>query len=228
MRTYFIPILLAAILGQACSGAKTALTASAKVADEEPATYSKLAVLALAHKTSVRANVEEAIATEFRTRGVKAVSTFTMFPLANHMEEVRKNMDATEDEIQARIREKIDFRQIDAVLVLAVLNSQEEQRYVQKGMSLSVAGPAVEYADPVYNYEFTDYYTYTYATIYNPGYYETSRTYFVEANLYAMPEGELVYTAQFNIKDPDKLGADSEELARILTDDMLRKKALKK
>ncbi len=228
MRITLLVLSVAGTLFVSCAGSKTTLTASSKISKEDPETYSKLAVLALAHKTSVRANVEEAIATELRTRGIKAVSTFTMFPLANHLEEVKKNLDATDEQIRARIREKIDFKEIDAILTLVLLDTREEERYVRKGMSLSVAGPSVQYADPVYNYEFTDYYTYSYATIYNPGYYETSKTFFVEANLYDMKTGQLTYTAQFDIHNPDKLGADSEELAAILTDDMMRKKALKK
>lgn len=228
MRIKIILLLVSGILAASCAGPKTVLTSSAKINSAEPATYKKLAVLALAPKTSSRANVEEAVATLLRTKGIKAVSTFTMFPLANHMEEVRKNMDATEEEIKARIREKIDFREIDGVLVLAVLDSKKEERYVQKGLSMSISAPTVQYADPVYNYEFTDYYSYSYATIYNPGYYETSTTFFIESNLYDMSNSGLVYTAQLSIKDPEKLGADSEQLAEILVEDMFRKKAFKK
>lgn len=220
--------LVAGMIMASCAGPKINLTGSSNLSDKDPAEYSKLAVLALTPKTSVRANVEEAIATEMRKRGIKAVSTFTMFPLANHIDEVRKNADMTEEQIKARIREKIDFREIDGVLILSVLDATEEERYVQKGMSLSVAGPSVQYADPVYNYEFTDYYSYSYATIYNPGYYEKSKTYFVESNLYDMSDQSLRYSAQFSIKDPEKLGADSETLAEILTDDMQRKKVLEK
>ncbi len=228
MRIKIIMVLVSGILAISCAGPKTVLTSSAKITQSEPNTYKKLAVLALAPKTSSRANVEEALATLLRTKGIKAVSTFTMFPLANHMEEVRKNSDATEEEIKARIREKIDFREIDAVLVLAVLDSRKEERYVQKGMSLSVSAPTVQYADPVYNYEFTDYYSYSYATIYNPGYYETSTTFFIESNLYDVSTGALVYTAQLSIKDPQKLGEDSEQLAEVLVEDLFRKNAFKK
>jgi hypothetical protein len=204
------------------------MTSSSKISKEPPRTYSKVAVIVLAHKTSARANVEEEIATLFRTKGIKAVSTYTMFPLANHMDEVIKNSEMNKEQIQQRIREKINFREIDAILILTLLNTATEERYVQKGVSLSVAAPTVQYADPVYNYEFTDYYSYSYATIYKPGYYEMNTTYFVESNLYAMDTEELIYTAQFNIKNPDKLGEDSEEVANVLVNDILSKKALAK
>jgi len=219
--TIFIGLLLLII---SCSPS-IQMGASMKMNEEEPRVYSKLAVVVISPRESVRANLEEAIATEFRTRGIKAVSTFTMFPLANRMNEL--DLDMTDEERQAAIREKIQSREIDGLMIIAVLNSEQVTRYVS-GPSLSVGAPTVIYDSPIYNQPYSGYYTYTMATVYGKGHYETSSNYFVEANMYNTSNEQLFYTGQITVKNPTKLGADSEKFAEIIVEDVLRKKAVAK
>jgi hypothetical protein len=153
------------------------------------------------------------------------VSTFTMFPLANRMNEIE--LDISEEERQEAIREKIRSREIDGIMIVALLNSETEQRYVS-GPSVSVGAPSVIYDSPIYNQPYSGYYTYTMATVYGKGYYETNSTFFVEANVYNASDERLIYTGQISLKNPSKLGADSEKFAEILVEDILRKKALSK
>ncbi len=199
--------------------------ASMKMTDNPPPVYTKLAVLVVSPREAVRANLEEAIAIEFRTRGIKAVSTFTMFPLANRMNEIE--LDISEEERQEAIREKIRSREIDGIMIVALLNSETEERYVS-GPSLSVGAPTVIYDSPIYNQPYSGYYTYTMATVYGKGYYETNSTFFVEANIYNASDERLIYTGQISLNNPSKLGADSEKFAEIIVEDIIRKKAVAK
>ena len=199
--------------------------ASVKVDDAPANVYSKLAVVVITPRESVRANLEEAIATEFRKRGIKAVSTFTMFPLANRMNEL--DLDMTEEERQEAIREKIRSREIDGLMILALLNSEKVERYVS-GPSLSIGAPTVYYDSPIYNQPYSGYYTYTMATVYGKGYYQTDATYFIEANMYETDTEGLVYTGQVTVKNPDTVGEASETLATVLVDDIMKKKAVAK
>jgi hypothetical protein len=201
------------------------MDASMKMTEKPANTYSKLAIIVISPRESVRANLEEAIATEFRTRGIKAVSTFTMFPLANRIQEM--DLDISQEEMDAAIRKKIQSREIDGLMLVALLNTEKETRYVQ-GPSLSVGAPTVIYDSPIYNQPYSGYYTYAMATVYGKGYYETNSTFFVEANMYDTSTEELFYTGQISLKNPSKLGADSEKFAEIIVEDVLRKKAVAK
>ncbi len=196
-----------------------------KMNNEPAERYTKLAVVVLSPRESVRANLEEAIATEFRTRGIKAVSTFTMFPLANRMNEL--DLDMTEEERQNAIREKIKSREIDGLMIIALLNTETETHYVQ-GPSLSIGAPTVIYDSPIYNQPYSGYYTYAMATVYGKGYYETNSNYFIEANMYNASSEQLFYTAQLTLKDPGRMGEESEKFATIIVDDVLRKQAVAK
>ncbi len=201
------------------------IDASMKMNNEPAERYSKLAVLVISPRESVRANLEEAIATEFRTKGIKAVSTFTMFPLANRMNEL--DLDISPEERATAIREKIKSREIDGLMIITLLNAEQETRYVQ-GPSLSVGAPTVIYDSPIYNQPYSGYYTYAMATVYGKGYYETSSTYFIEANMYNASTEALFYTAQVTLKNPGKVGEESEKFATIIVDDVLRKQAVAK
>ncbi|MCA6073458.1 hypothetical protein [Fulvivirga sedimenti] len=220
----FAYLLLLILFGTSCASSLK-IDASMKMNDEPADRYSKLAVLVMSPRESVRANLEEAIATEFRTRGIKAVSTFTMFPLANRMNEIE--LDITPEERAAAIREKIQSREIDGLMIIALLNSEQETRYVQ-GPSLSVGAPTVIYDSPIYNQPYSGYYTYALATVYGKGYYETSSTYFIEANMYNASTENLFYTAQVTLKDPGRMGEESEKFAAMIVDDVLRKQAVAK
>ena len=218
-------MLISTLIFVKCSPT-TKITASSKMNDEAPRTYQKLAVVVLTPRESTRATLEEAIATEFRRRGVKAISTFTMFPLANHADEIQ--LDLTEEERQARIRERITQRELDGLVIIALLSQEEETHYVNSGVSVGISAPTVMYDAPVYNQPMSGYYTYASAAVSKPGHLETSKNFFIEANMYNVDTEGLFYTAQIEVKNPKKVGEESERFATVLVDDVMKKNALVK
>lgn len=225
MKTRLLLVALVTLFFVRCSPS-TQITASAKMTDETPRTYTKLAVLVLTPRESTRATLEEAIATEFRTRGVKAVSTFTMFPLANHASEIQ--LDMTDEERQAKIRERITQRELDGLLIIALLSQEEETHYVNNAVSVGISAPTVIYDSPIYNQPYSGYYTYATAVVSKPGHLETSKNFFIEANMYNVDTEGIFYTAQIEVKNPKKVGEESARFATVLVDDVLKKEALKK
>jgi hypothetical protein len=225
MKAQLFFLLISVLLFAKCSPT-TQITASAKMTDEEPRIYKKLAVVVLTPRESTRATLEEAIAIEFRKRGVKAISTFTMFPLANHADEIQLNL--TEEERQARIRERITQRELDGLVIIALLSQEEETHYVNNAVSVGISAPTVMYDAPIYNQPMSGYYGYASAVVTKPGHLETSKNFFIEANMYNVDTEGLFYTAQIEVKNPKKIGEESERFATVLVDDVMKKKALSK
>jgi hypothetical protein len=149
-----------------------------------------------------------------------------MFPLANHADEIK--LDLTEEERQAKIRERINQRELDGLVIIALLSQEEETRYVNSGVAVGVSAPTVVYDSPIYNQPYSGYYTYANAVVSKPGHLETSQNYFVEANMYNVDTEGIFYTAQIEVKNPKKIGEESERFATILVDDVLKKNALSK
>jgi len=90
----------------------------------------------------------------------------------------------------------------DAVIVTSLLDEEKDRRYV----------PGNWYP-PAYYGRFWGYYSFWYGRAYNPGYYETTRKYYLETNLYDLSNSQLLYSVQSQTMDP----GSAESLARVFS-----------
>ena len=221
-----LPVALLGLLGLivGCSPA-TKILASWNRTDTEPKKYKKLGVVVLSPKISNRAIVESALAMKFRSKGVKAIATFDIFPLAGKIDKVREKMD--EETIQEKVRQQVARHELDALFILALMDKQQETHYVE-GSSFSIGGPMYGYPNyPVYGYPYYGYYSYAYTSIYSPGYYETTTTLFVESNLYDVASENLMWSAQTETKNPTDIEKEAENFADLIVNQILTDEALK-
>ena len=205
----------------ACSASNN-ITDSWKEPRVEAADFSKLAILVMSPNISTRTISEYAVYDEFKEK-FKVIPTFDIFPFAGQINELTKDM--SDEEVGEMIRRKIEEHSIDGLLIISVLSEQKEQRYVP-GSSVSISVPNVAYS-PVYGQPYYSYFSGVSATVWDSGYYTTYSTYFIESNLYDTETGNLIYTAQSRISDPQSIGKEAQNLGKSLYYDMLKKRVMK-
>jgi hypothetical protein len=205
----------------ACGG-NTKLTVSYIQEGLQPKKYNKLAIVALTNSDPNRLVLEEALVEQFKQIGVNALSTFNIFPLAGRPD-VLAEMELDDETIRNHIRETVKKNNIDALMIISLLDAKQVERYVNTpANSVGFYYPAY----PAYGYHYYDYYSYVYGTTRNSGYYTTQSTYFVETNLYDIESEELIWTGQTKTENIISIEAEAPNFARIIVRDIQYKKVL--
>ncbi len=200
----------------ACS--TTSMVVSWNQKDAPPREYKKIGIVVITPNTSNRATVEDALSSEFRSKGIRADATFNTFPFAGQMGQMSQYGIDTAT-LQKKIRERVTANNFDAIMTVALLDKQKSEEYVE-GTSISIAAP-------VYGYPYYGYYSYAYSTVYSSGYYTTTTSYFLESNLYDVASGNLIWAAQTKTTDPSSIELEAPNYARMVVQDILTKKVLK-
>ncbi len=166
--------------------------------------YDAILVTVLTPNVVARRAVEGSMVEELRSKGVKAQASIDVFP-PNFM-----NTQPTKEEVLTKVRDE----NMKGVLTVALLDTQEDTRYVP--------GTTAYAPYPRYGYygSFGGYYGTYYGRVYDPGYYTTSRTYFIENNLYDVDSEELVWSAQSRSYDPSNIESAARSLAKALVYEM--------
>jgi hypothetical protein len=106
---------------------------------------------------------------------------------------------------------------IDAVITIALLNKEKEERFYPGGFNTD---PAANSGD------LNNYYSGVMQRVFTPGYYLSTTSYFWESNLFEVKNEKMIYSARTRSFDP----ADTETLAHengvMLIKDMIRKKVI--
>ena len=228
--------ILATIIFTGCAKPSTTLLGSWTKEDLEPKKYEKLAVLVFSPNVNSRGNVELALAEEFEKADVNAMSTFSLFTMASNMAEI-KAAGITDEQIEEAMKKKVKDNNIDALLIISVLNTTEHERYVQGGgvsVGVGVSGGGMGFANPyyknmaypAYTYPYYGYYSYTVASTSSPGYYEKTTDAFLESNLYDIESEKLIWTAQTKSKEVTSVEKEAPKFAKVIVDDIIKKKVL--
>jgi len=187
-----------------------------------PRSFSRIGIVAFTPNMANRATLEQEMEVAFQDKKLNGISTFDMFPLAGHPEIFDEQ---TEAEVQERVKQALEKYGIDALMTVALFDTQQEERYRQ-GPSFTISAPV--YSAPAYGYNYYQYYSIASATLNKPGYYETSSTYFLEFNLYDRESEELIWTGQSQTTDPRSIGIEAGSLGKLVVKDLLKKKVLEK
>jgi len=203
-------ILILAILG-GCNASK--LTGSWSKGDA-PKKYNKTAVIVMTPKTTGRAIFEVAMMESLKAKGINATHTMDIFPMAGT---AGLTDSFTEAEIQEVMDEKLAKNNADVIMIIALLDREQEQKYVQ-GASVGVTMPYT------YGGGYHGYYGYAYGNVYNTGYYTTTTSYMVQTNLYEVATGTLIYTAQTKTTDPSNMESEIKKLSNLIVYDIDKRK----
>jgi hypothetical protein len=165
----------------------------------------KIFVAALVKNPHVREHLEEEMASSTRAQGYIAEKSRDYF-MPNIAEKSPPPVESMMD--------KIKSLNCELIFTINLVDKQSETRYQHGGMSYF--GPY-----PGYGLHFRGFYTYWYPYIYDPGYYVTDKTYFMEGNLFDTASGTLIWTIQTESLNPNSIEKFSKELI-----DMMMRKAI--
>jgi hypothetical protein len=168
----------------------TSIIASWNDSDIKNGDYSNILVTAMVDNIKVQKSLEDELAEELNDKRVKANKSLNIFPPELSDENMR-----SKEELLAAIEEN----GFDGIITVALIDKESEARYV--------AG-SYPYA-PLNNYgyygTFWGYYNYWYPQMYNTGYYDINKTYFLETNFYDAESEKLVWSAQSKTVNPTSL-----------------------
>lgn len=169
-------------------------------------TFNKIVVLVLAPAKYADAGRigEQQLAAELTANGVKAVSAQDQFG-------PQKFRQTDEQTALAKMKET----GADGVIVTSLLDVEKEKRYV----------PGNWYPPPYYG-RFWGYYSFWYGRAYDQGYYENTKNYYLETNLYQLSSGNLLYSIQSQTMNPGSAEALAKAFSKRVVKDMKKKQVI--
>jgi len=198
-------VFLGALFMSSCNSTKLVSSWTAKELTIQQS--NKILVIALMGNKDrkLRENVENALVAHLKTRGISAGSALAEYG--------PKDFEGLEEKAAlSRIKEK----GYDGTFTIALLDKSKDKRYVPGGMGLRPWG-----------YGFWGYYRPMYAMLYEPGYYQVTNRFMLEANFFNLSQDKLVYSAQTKSTDPSSPEALAEAFTKTLFDDMIKKGVIK-
>ncbi|MGX5819739.1 hypothetical protein ACWKWU_16200 [Chitinophaga lutea] len=151
-------------------------------------TYHTIFVAALVHNLGAKASIENNVAAAAKARGYEVVKSGDVFP-PNF---TRENVPDRET-----ILSKVKASGCDAIYTVTLVNKESETRYVPG------TGPYAPYPRWGWYGSFWGYYSYWSPMMYDPGYYTTDKTYYMETNLYDAQTEQLLFSVQSATVNPN-------------------------
>lgn len=203
--TACIPLIIYLLIG-ACS-TSTRITGSWKDPAIDASTGESKSVLitALSRNIEVRTKLENALAAKAAELNIKAAKSSDIFT-PDFFHEI-----PARDQLLTKIRQT----GADAILTVSLIDTESNTRYVRG---------TTRYAPfPAYNWYggFYSYFNYWHPIMYDPGYYVTDKTYFLETNLYSTETDQLIWSAQSETVNPASIDAFAKEYPEILLERMI-------
>lgn len=187
--------------------ANTKIIGSWKNADSTKR-YSKIMIVGLSANVVAKTNVEAQMAKVLDAQGIKAVGAGNVF---------NPDMKIT-DEMKQEVAVKLKSEGYDGVLTIALISVDNQTSYVPG----AIYAP---YGYPGYS-NYWGYYGYYAPQVYSPGYYVKSKVYNVEANLYDVDSGKLMWSARSESTDPGSLDRFSKEYSKTVVYQLMKDKML--
>jgi hypothetical protein len=202
MKQIFICLFFAAttVLMVAGCGPAQKVTSSWKNPNNNPnKKYSKIFIAALVSRQNVRASLENHMAAAAAAQGFQVVKSTDAFAPT-----FTQTTAPDKDAMLGKIREL----GCDLIYTVSLVDRQSETRYVPgNAMYAPYAG---------YGMGFRGYYGYMYPYAWDPGYYTTDKTYFMEGNLFDTETESLMWSVQTESYNPESIDKFSKGLTEIM------------
>jgi len=204
MKVVFSILLFAILYGCATS---TQITGSWESPDAGTKKYTSIIVTALTDDTGARETAEQNVASVLAERGVKATKSIDILP---------PNFTKGKQVDKELLMDKIHATGSTAILTVALINKETEQRYIPGTYGYT---PITRFG---YYGRFSGYYTQWYPTLYSPGYYEQDKIYFIETNVYDSQTEDLIWSAQSETYNPSTLSGFSKDFAETVVGKLMK------
>lgn len=166
--------------------------------------YTSVFVTALTKNVLARQTMEMHLEEMIQSQGIPATGSFEVIPPGFNAQEADK------EEILRKIREMGS----EAILTVTLLDQTNETRYV----------PGTNYA-PIgvgFHGRFWSYYGAYNPYMYDPGYYTTDKSYYLEANLYDTQTEEMIWSSQSETTNPASLEQFSKAFASAVVKQLIK------
>jgi hypothetical protein len=199
MKTTFFSLIAVLVLFSGCSS--TSLVGSWKDPELTTLEGKNIAIFALTPRLDIRDRVETEMSDAFQAKGVNAMRSMDFI---------------TPGKMEREVIEKIlQTNGITGVIIVSLLDKEKETYYVP--------GSTTTYSPGYYGQPYYGYYGYRYSTVYDPGYYQTTTSYFIECNAYRLSDGKLAYSAQSKAVDPSSVNKFAYDFSRQIVADLIAK-----
>ena len=162
--------------------------------------YKKIFLAALVNNPHVRTHLEEEMGKAARAKGFQIEQSLDHFPVS-----FRDKEPASREKMIDKIREL----NCDLIFTINLTDKTSETRYVQSGFGFY--GPF-----PAYGLQFRGFYSYWYPYYYDPGYYVTDKTYFMEGNLFDAKSETMIWSVQTRTINPSSIERFSSDLVSMM------------
>lgn len=194
-------IAVIALLVASCQPA-TQITATWKNADANiDRDINTILVTALTGRTTSRQAIEDDIAAALADEGYHTIKSIEVMP---------PTLSSSQTLDREDLLSKISNTGADAILTVALIDEKTETRYVPGNYSYA---PVTRFG---YYGTFWGYYNTWYPTLYDPGYYEAEKVYFLETNLYDARTEQLLWSAQSETYSPTNLPDFAEDFSEAV------------
>lgn len=167
--------------------------------------YKKIFLAALVNNPHVRTHLEEEMGKSAIAQGFTIERSLDYFPIS-----FRERTPASREKMMGKIKEL----GCDLIFTITLVDKQSETRYVQSG--LGFYGPF-----PSYGLQFRGFYSYWYPYYFDPGYYVTDKTYFMEGNLFDAETETLIWSVRTRTINPESIERFSSNLVSMMLDKAL-------
>lgn len=192
---------IAAIL-VSCDSTKIISSYEAPTVDKK---YDHIYVVGISEESTPNSQMEDHMVDELENKGyVAAADEGTFDP----------NMEFT-DENRSKIEGELNDKGYDAILTFSLVDVDEELDYVSGAYTPAYYPPAYGY----YN-NYWGYYSHYAPLAYAPGYYTSSLVYYMEANLYDLESGKLVWAARSETVEPAGAYSFSNNFAETVANEL--------
>jgi hypothetical protein len=193
MKTRIFSFLALVLIAAAC--ASTSIIGSWVDPEMKSIEGKSIAIFCLSPRLDVRDKVETQMSDAFQAKGVNAMRSMD-FITPGKMDK----------DIIAAILKK---NNINGVIIVSLLDKEKSSYYVPGSTAYGVG--------------FYGYYGYRYAAVYDPGYYSTTTSYYIECNAYRLADERLVYSSQSKAVDPSSLDKFAYDYSRSIVQDLQSK-----
>jgi hypothetical protein len=210
-----IIVAIVIITGFAACRPATEITGSWKNPNVNAGTsnINRILVTALTARANARQTVENDLAAALQKKGYETVKSIDVLPPTFTNEE---KPDRNE------LYKKINETGADAILTVALLNKETENRYVPGNYNYA---PIPQFG---YYGNFWGYYNTRYPILYSDRCYEEDEVYFLETNLYDAQTEELLWSAQSETYNPGSLASFADDFAEVVVTEMEKENLLQR
>jgi hypothetical protein len=183
-------VLSAAAAAAAC--ATTSFQSIWKAPDAQPLNFKgrKVAALVVSKEEGVRYGAEDALARELTARGAVGIPAYSLIP-----------KELIQDKEKAK--EFLEKAQVAGVVAMRVVGKDQQ----------ITSSPGTYWGGPAYmTFWGAGYYGYGWGAVYDPGYVRTDTIVLIETLIYSLEQNKLVWAAQSETTNPEKVGPFIKEL----------------